>query len=414
MVRRSIHSDPVRSHAYSHKQSKLFGMILGKTSRKQFLCLIVCLTWLIVTADIEITQDIDYDDSSANASVFLTANFNVSEDGDWDCLWKAYAGSEFVNGGDALCDSMQCTCTWIFVYGPGNYNATIKIREVHNEIRKEQNTSLKVIAPIDLVLTDPPNMTSYLTNKNLFVTAALPPGEFGDLNYTWEVLGDGVNFSVTSPYNFIGKSFEKSGPVTVYLTTTNVRSSYQLIIQYIIFDPVKTISLFAPSNDVTLGDDFSIWVVSDNATDFSWDFPDADLVETCACANFTLSLNSTGYHNYNITASNPASSQMIYGSVHVTPPPTPDRTAAKVAEISTPIIVVIVLLVVAAVSFMSHRWYLARRGVEVADFDFSISSSPRRKPRRSVMESIKSGLMEIRSPRRSSRAAYGTINVDDL
>ena len=118
-------------------------------------------------------------------------------------------------------------------------------------------------------------------------------------------------------------------------------------------------------------EDFNAVVKSTNATNFRWEIPDADISEECFCRNLTLAFNDTGYHNITVTGENPVSSLTSTIFVQVTPAPTPPDYA-KIAEISTPIVVASIVVGLAVTSFVSHRWYMNRKGVETADFDFSM------------------------------------------
>jgi len=316
-----------------------------------------------------------------------------------------------------------CSCDVNFEYEPGMYNASFRIRQ-DGAVVYENSAVISIVAPFKDVQRFPANRTNMLSGVVVSLQATVLPSPrdttqppvwgpletTGQVNYSW-AFSDNNGTIIVPNLPITGHKFLQRGNPIVTVIATNARGSITSEVEYSVFDPIASLAIIASDSDVVPYEDFNAVVKSTNATNFRWEIPDADISEECFCRNLTLAFNDTGYHNITVTGENPVSSLTSTIFVQVTPAPTPPDYA-KIAEISTPIVVASIVVGLAVTSFVSHRWYMNRKGVETADFDFSMGINTEPPQRRSMMQNLKQSILTMRSKKRTG--GYGSLVYDDL
>eukprot|EP00054_Salpingoeca_dolichothecata_P014885 m.84741 g.84741 ORF g.84741 m.84741 type:complete len:216 (+) comp21212_c0_seq2:15-662(+) len=119
--------------------------------------------------------------------------------------------------------------------------------------------------------------------------------------------------------------------------------------------------------------------------------------------NITLSWNSSGTYQINVTATNPISTEFASTNVTVR---NASKSNSQPVMIATPICVTIfsILFVVLGVTY--HRWYFRRRGVETANFVFVPTPT---KKKRSAWNILSAPF----SPRRPTNTSYGALELGE-
>lgn len=373
--------------------------------------------------NIALSQSTEYWSENATVNLLASFSFNAS-DGTPGCAWRRWLEGDWDwDRQDPECISPLCSCNINFEYEPGMYNASFRLRR-DGSVIYETSTVVTIVAPFQDVQHFPTNRTNLRSGVVVSLEAMVqpPPRDSaqppvwgpsettGQVNYSW-AFSDNNGTIIVPDLPSIGHNFAQSGVPIVTVIATNARGSITSSVEYSVFDPVLAVDIIAGSSDLAPYENFNAVVQSNNATNFRWEIQDADISEECYCRNLTLSFNTTGYHNITVTGENPVSGFTATVYVQVTPAPTPPDYA-RIAEISTPIVVLSVVVGVAVTSFVSHRWYMNRKGVETADFDFSMGVNTRQPRRRSMMQNLKQSILSMRT-KKSNRGGYGSLN-DDL
>lgn len=373
--------------------------------------------------DVALTQDTQYATDSENATVNILASFNFSaSDGTPRCAWRRWRLEDDWDRSDARCMNNLCSCDVKFEYEPGMYNASFRIRH-DGAVVYETSAVISIVATFQDVQRFPANRTNMLSGVVVSLQATVLPSPrdatqppvwgpletTGQVNYSW-AFSDNNDTIIVPNLPTIGHNFLQRGNPIVTVIATNARGSITSEVEYSVFDPIASLAITASDSDVAPYEDFNAVVMSSNATNFRWEIPDADISEECFCRNLTLAFNDTGSHNITVTGENPVSRLTSTIFIQVTPAPTPPNYA-KIAEISTPIVVASIVVGLAVTSFVSHRWYMNRKGVETADFDFSMGINTQQPQRRSMLQNLKQSILSMRSKKRTS--GYGSLTYDD-
>jgi len=212
-------------------------------------------------------------------------------------------------------------------------------------------------------------------------TGSVPNSETGPVNFTWD-FGDGTPPEVYGPIDasdveraavLANHSYNETGRYIVQMVAANSRGSVVNTLEVDVWSVIYDVELLHPDDSCEVGSRLTFYASSENATSFDWLFePDTgEPYEVLGGGrNASYEFNVTGVVNVSVTAWNSITQATTFHLVSVVlPPPNPvPQRVAQAAAISVPLVVAGVVVAVAVGMFVSHRWYMSRRGVEVARF----------------------------------------------
>eukprot|EP00041_Stephanoeca_diplocostata_P017235 m.343808 g.343808 ORF g.343808 m.343808 type:complete len:437 (-) comp20634_c6_seq2:308-1618(-) len=371
----------------------------------------------------EITNNLTYGENYV-VNVSLTGTFPGDEDQEFNCVWFLEGLSSPV-GAVSCDDSGNCRCTHVFsnILNGGLYTAHLHVRKIYPETGRLFTGALNFSiedAIVDVLGPD----TMYVERGKMF-TLDVTPVTLGTydvedaiqtMEFYWDFDDDGRNITVYANTS-VEYMYETSGIYSIEVTASNLRNNFSTVLNISAMDTVQEARLIPDQPQCTVGHTSSFEVDSVNATEFVWSIMDSDDVEVYAAAGSNISylFNVSGRYSISVLCGNPLGNLSSEISFSVVSPPSPP-TFKKEAAISAPIVVAGVVATAAVAFFVSHRWYMNKKGLEVARFSIigddalnthrrtqrlssasALSSpSPQRSRSSSVLHSIKESVLATR------------------